>query len=41
MEAKELAKELEASIESEITLWASECNKIDNGNDYESQFKEQ
>jgi hypothetical protein len=32
MEAKELIKDLEASVESEITLWASECNKIDNGN---------
>lgn len=40
METKELAKELLASIESEITLWASECNQIDNGYDYESQFIE-
>lgn len=40
METKELAKELLSSIESEITLWASECNQIDNGYDYESQFIE-
>jgi len=40
MATKELAKELLASIESELTLWASECNQIDNGYDYESQFIE-
>jgi hypothetical protein len=34
MEAKELAKKLEASIDSEIILWASACNKIDHDHDY-------